>query len=124
MTYIIVGTVLSIWFALLGASYVLNKRAHNYIHKALFLLLFSLGLGANRISTHIGYEILVFGHGFELYIFLFNKNWALSIFVIVSALISYELSKLCALYYRRKHPAPRKTLAEELNKDTVPRSFW
>ena len=107
MIYVIVGLILSLWFALLGASSVLSKHIHSYIFIIPSLILFLIGIGADTISEHLGYKSAGRSTGLDFYIFIFTRDWALSIFVITSALICYELSKFSARYYRLKNPAPR-----------------
>lgn len=69
------------------------------------------------VDEQLGYEhdywaYAGIANGIDFYIFLFMKNWALSIFVICSAFLSYEIAKFVTRRYKPKLKRKRETTAE------------
>ena len=116
MVYLIIGTILAIWFAIAGVLRVLKPRLMFYVTTVPITLLLTIGVFAGTIDDHLGYEheysVLVQSiNGYHFYEFLFMKNWALSLLMICGAFLSYEIAKLITRQYKScllyTSPSPR-----------------
>ena len=115
MVYLIVGTILALWFAIAGVLSVFKPRLIHYVTTAPVIFLLLIGFFAAMIDEQLGYEhqynvFLGLANGLGFYKFLIMENWALSIFVVGGAFLSYEIAKLISLrYISNRKPKPMTT---------------